>query len=350
MSGAHRSLLGALTLSAALLAAAACGDSPVGPTTLKTPVAKARTDCIVYIGWSSAGIPMFAVVPYDPGDGSAVSCWGSDTTQTTRPTAACWAYSTVDLTCDDGSSWSFRSGGGSNPGSNTPTSITVNLSSPNVGESGQVTVTAWISPPVPGYMVNFTSAEVANSGGHVHTGRPVGSFSAASGVTSGLGGVTTTYTVSVWGGAERIQASVGDISGGAELGVVVESGLEELGPGSHYILTGQNSPNGTHPYNHYGTPTANGHLVDIANAYAALYPGGVLDYNDQSLVLGGRFDIGGYWNGSAHHDEHRHGINCDIGFTSTEQREAMEELLRNNGSPNFKREPDRSHWHARFEF
>lgn len=110
MRGTHRCLLGALTLSAALLAAAACSDSPAGPTMLKSPLAKARRDCLVLSGMSLISgfglVPTFATVPYDPGDGTAVSCWSSDSlTVPTVVGTACWAYSTVSLTCDDGSSW-----------------------------------------------------------------------------------------------------------------------------------------------------------------------------------------------------------------------------------------------------
>ncbi len=52
----------------------------------------------------------------------------------------------------------------------------------------------------------------------------------------------------------------------------------------------------------------------MANAYAGAYRGSVFNYNDQSLVQGGLFDINANW--TTPHIEHRYGINCDVSKTN----------------------------------
>jgi hypothetical protein len=100
--------------------------------------------------------------------------------------------------------------------------------------------------------------------------------------------------------------------------------------------------------NHYGTATANSDLVTIANQYAAAFPGGVLNYNDQSLVQGGLFDINADW--ATPHVEHRLGINCDVymGNVPAGNVATLLTIFVNNGSPNYLPEPALNHWHLRF--
>jgi hypothetical protein len=218
---------------------------------------------------------------------------------------------------------------------------------PTVVPQGQTTVTVSIQPAASGQAVSLSVTEVQFSGGHQHSSRPLGSLGASSGNTNANGQFQTTYTASAFGGVEVIQATVSGGSGNAQLTVAVQ-GLVALSPGANYNLVGQTT---THPANHFGTPTANASLVAIANQYAAAFPGNSpLNYNDQSLVQGGLFDIGppfgALW--ASPHLEHRLGRNCDVPKSNVPQanRATLEQIFANNGSPNFLDEGN--HWHLRF--
>ena len=193
--------------------------------------------------------------------------------------------------------------------------------------------------------MNLSASEVQNSGGHLHLGRPLGSLAASSGTTNSQGKFTTTYTASLFGGAEKISASAGGGSGNATLTVKV-TGLSLLGSGTNYALVGATS---THPVNHYGNSTTNSKLPAIANQYAAQFSGSVLNYNDMSLARGGLFDIGPpfgtLWN--TPHVEHRLGKNCDVSKSNvaSSRWNALEIIFTENNVA-FLEESD--HWHLRF--
>ena len=137
--------------------------------------------------------------------------------------------------------------------------------------------------------------------------------------------------------------------------------LSSLGAGANYILH-HNDP--YHAAYHYGTATALTNLPLIANDYKAqFYPDGnngstpipeadKLNYNDMSLVVGGKFDINGGWGPNDDHQEHRVGINCDVisGNVPAARRAALTAIFRANGSPRYGDETAaRNHWHLRFE-
>ncbi len=224
----------------------------------------------------------------------------------------------------------------------TVESVTVSLSPSTVSSQGQTTVTATLQPTASGHSVSLQVRESPNSGGHSHSGRPLGSFAASSGATDPSGQFTTTYTASLFGGGEIITATIDGISDSRTLNVAV-LGLSSLGSGSNYSLVGATI---THPINHHGTATANTNLVAIANQYAATYPGSTLRYNDQSLPQGGLFDINANW--ATPHAEHRFGTNCDVSKSNvpSDRWATLQTIFANNGSPNFLEEPD--HWHLRF--
>jgi len=227
----------------------------------------------------------------------------------------------------------------------TPFELSVSLSPTSVLPQGSTTVTVSTNPAVSGVSISLSAVEQGNSGGHIHLGRPLGSFSSSSGTTDSNGQFVSNYTASLFGGTEIINARANTANGVADasaaLTVAVLS-LFQLGPGANYNLVGATP---THPSNHFGTLVANSGLANIANQYAAQFPGSILLYNDQSLIRGGLFDIAATW--STPHIEHRLGGNCDVSDSSvpSDRWAALESIfIANNAS--FLREP--GHWHLRF--
>jgi hypothetical protein len=250
-----------------------------------------------------------------------------------------------------------------------PVAVTVEVSPAEVNPSGidgvtgtTTTVTVRTNPVSANRAVTLTDEAVTSSGGHVnHSGaRPRGTFTQASGTTDANGTYRTTYTSPIFGGTMTVKASIGQNSGSTFLQISM-TGLVDLGgDGTHYTLTGQLR---WHPSNHYGTETAITNLPLIADDYFAVYPNSAkLEYNDMSLINGGKFDINPdrtvppNWT-NTHHAEHREGKNCDIPYaktnliSTTQQQQTMEQILRNRQSPNFLKHvaPDPLHYHARFE-
>ena len=226
----------------------------------------------------------------------------------------------------------------------TGKTVSVSLSPSSISPLGQSTVTVTLSPAASGHSVSLQVAEVGNSGGHQHLGRPVGTLAASSGTTNVGGQFTTSYTASAFGGGETVTATVDGIAG-SKTATVSVSGLSVLGGGTNYNLVGATS---THPSNHYGTSTSNSNLVSIANQYAAQYPGSKLDYNDQSLVQGGLFDIDAGW--ITPHVEHRFGLNADVKKSSVPSSRwtRLQEIFADTGSPDYLDEVELNHWHLRF--
>src|SRR5260370_23975273 len=143
-----------------------------------------------------------------------------------------------------------------------------------------------------GCNVTIMQQPEAFSGGHQHddSARPKGSFQPSSGNT-GTSGLPTTYTSPEVSGIVDVNLT-GTAPDGTPLvpttftiGVQID-GLVSLGAGANYVLVGQTA---THPDNHYGTGTMNATLVNLADSYAAAFPGQSLAYNDMSLVTGGLF-------------------------------------------------------------
>jgi len=227
--------------------------------------------------------------------------------------------------------------------------VTVSLSQTIVLPGNPTTVTVTALPAQAGQSVSLQAQEVAFSGGHEHLGRPVGSFASPSGTTNSEGRFTTTYTAPQFSGGMTIIATVAGIAGSKHLSVVV-TGLSLLGPGANYTLEGATTP---HPVNHYGNATAIANLPPIADQYAALFPGSVLEYDDMSLVLGGQFDVGPrpahpewqFW--QFPHQEHRLGANCDVHKSNvpSQRWDTLEGIFLDNNAT-FLEEPD--HWHLRF--
>jgi hypothetical protein len=227
-----------------------------------------------------------------------------------------------------------------------------------IGTSGttQATVTIQTNPVCPNVTVRVSAAAIASSGGHVgHTGnRPTGSFSATQGRTNANGTFTTTYTAPIFGGTMTITGTVGSASHDASMQIYIQS-LFELGGGTNYTLVGTTA---THPDNHFGTNTATTNLPLIADDYkASFYPnttipaGEKLRFNDMSLLNGGKFELAANW-GNGSHQEHRIGINCDVGSSNVpvDRWEELVQIFTDRGSPNTNDETaTANHWHVRFD-
>jgi hypothetical protein len=196
--------------------------------------------------------------------------------------------------------------------------------------------------------VNITHQPEAFSGGHQHdsSSRPKGSFQPSSGNT-GTSGLPTTYISPEVSGIIDVTLT-GTAPDGtplapttATIGVQI-GGLVALGPGLNYDLIGSNA---IHPDNHYGLPTLNASLVNLANSYAAAFPTQRLQYNDMSLANGGLFDVGGAW--SKPHASHRFGVDGDLRLVPVAQRRRVRQLIYASGFTKIIVESTPPHWHLR---
>ena len=220
-------------------------------------------------------------------------------------------------------------------------SITVSLNPTSVSPQAQTTVTVTVLPAQSGRSITLQVQEAANSGGHQHVGRPLGTFGSSSGTTDASGSFQTTYTASLFGGSEiALATTTGGLGTTASLTVAVP-GLVQLGSGANYNLVGATA---AHQTNHFGTSAANAKLVARANQYAASFPGSTLRYNDQSLIQGALFDINANW--ITPHIEHRLGTNCDVSKSNvpSDRWSNLQQIFSANGA-DFLDEGD--HWHLR---
>jgi len=226
------------------------------------------------------------------------------------------------------------------------------------GTPDVTTIHVMTSPPTPGVVVTLTLEAEANSGGHMdlyHVGaRPAGSLSATSGTTGPDGGFDVGYVAPVVGERVTVRAWLNDKQATFRMDIGVP-GLEELlelGPGSFQLIGFANTPAHPQGTNHWGTPYANGKLRDIAQAYLDAFPEAeVLQYNDQSLPWGGRFDYELRNWASGAHAEHRLGTNCDVDSASVplRRRSQLMDIFRANGSTDTLNEVACcQHWHLRF--
>jgi hypothetical protein len=194
--------------------------------------------------------------------------------------------------------------------------------------------------------VNISPQPQANSGGHQHDdpSRPKGMFQPTTGNT-GTSGLATTYTSPEVSGVINVTLTGTDPNGVPlvpstfTIGVQID-GLIALAAGANFTLVGQTA---THPDNHYGLGTMNATLANLADSYAAAFPGQTLAYNDMSLVTGGLFDIGAGW--SKPHVSHRFGNDADLRFPPPTQRRRARQLIYASGITLIIIEGD--HWHLR---
>jgi hypothetical protein len=195
-----------------------------------------------------------------------------------------------------------------------------------------------------------------NSGGH-HGGhaenRPVGRHVPSAGWVSRTDGYfRSTYYASEVGGvvdvALHCNALIAPCQDGTVAFGVGVSGLEDLGPGQGYILTGAKAP---HPSNHWGVPAFIAAIRTVAAQYSNDHPQTPLKFNDISLEYGGIFDVAtrsvaGYsW--SPPHSTHRLGTNMDIGIPPGQSKRQLALRLFSMAGIRVLQE-DQYHWHLSY--
>lgn len=265
---------------------------------------------------------------------------------------------------------------------------------PGINNSDHVTISCHAENPVTGgsqsgVMLRFGFGDNpgGDNGGHQgHIGvRPQGSYSRTAVRTDSNGNAETVYTAPAFGGSTQIVITADGMTNDppkANMEIMVPSLQQLQGPGASdgYLLRGSSeSGNPYHPNGHFGIAAANSGLRQIAADYRNTafpqpqFPNGQpddrrLQYNDQSLARGGKFDITTNfhtpprWRTDGSHDEHRVGINCDVRLAdvpnenvvingqTVNRRALLEDIFRNNGSTRTGREFTLNHWHLRFEF
>jgi hypothetical protein len=209
---------------------------------------------------------------------------------------------------------------------------------------------------VPCYITLDPPVARENSGGHFagHTEpRPVGRNVPSEGwVSDADGRLHATYYASEVGGIVDVAihcttAFIPCRDGSASFGVGFQ-GLEDLGPGTGYVLVGAKSP---HPSNHWGVPAFFAAARLIASRFADDYPNDPLQFNDASLQYGGVFDVvakgaTGYdW--TPPHSTHRLGTNMDIGIPrGSAAKSLFLRLCQLNGVRVL--QEDAYHWHLMY--
>lgn len=227
-----------------------------------------------------------------------------------------------------------------------------------VRPSEQATVQALIFPGIPNVTVSFSVEKGDFDAGHVlrdpvtnnalHTGgtRPTGYVQDPQGMTNRLcilAEVERTYHAPEVSGENKVKATVcGDDTKEAIVKVKIPN-LVALGTGNGYNLIGATTK---HPDGWYVTPGVRTALQTIASRYFA-ETGLRLDYNDASLVWGGKFDIDGSWGGS--HSQHREGIHIDVRHWSiTNHSLFMQFVDEEGGTPEVHGSGSNKHYHVIF--
>ena len=177
----------------------------------------------------------------------------------------------------------------------------------------RVRVTRGNGTPVAGRQVRLTLKARDIDGGHVASlhapDRPWGSLPNDIVTTDADGRGVVLWTLPEFSGRVDIKAELVGASGEPDettvtLGVL---GLFELTESAKYNLVGTTD---MHPRSHYGSAELLQELRALADNMFA--DGFVIGFNDMSLELGGRFDLGGQWNASNSHCSHRRGDAVDM--------------------------------------
>ncbi len=183
------------------------------------------------------------------------------------------------------------------------------------------------------------------NGGHDHdnSSRPLGTLKPQSGNTGASGTTAIIYNAPETSGDVTVTLMCMLPNGNCvptqgQITVAV-GGLSELPPGDNYSLVGFTR---LHTSNHFGTASLISALIGLADAYAEKYPGGILSYNDMSLITGGQFDINGTW--APPHKDHRLGKNCDFAQTLVPiaRRNALRQMVYAQGMGIY---DEVNHWH-----
>lgn len=159
-----------------------------------------------------------------------------------------------------------------------------------------------------GDTVNVVLTREANSGGHQHSGGPIGSASPSQFVLAGPypQNKKVIYRAPAACGIIKIVWKFSSGDSDTDYVHIKVEGLEALSGSQSLILIGATSK---HPDNHYGTTAMNTKLHSLADKFFAKFNVPIA-VNDMSLVWGGLFDIDGAWGGP--HQTHREGRHADV--------------------------------------
>ena len=166
----------------------------------------------------------------------------------------------------------------------------------------------WYVSGTQGSSVDISLERLWGTGGHLHSGGPVGSVSPSSFTLTGPypQNVQVTFTAPDACGNIRQRGVFSDGTVDTDYNNVAYLGLEQLLGSQNIVLTGRTD---SHPDNHYGTSSLVTGLRALALAFYQEF-GKPLYVNDMSLVVGGLFDINDDWD--TPHSTHRYGRNADL--------------------------------------
>jgi Putative Ig domain len=205
---------------------------------------------------------------------------------------------------------------------------------------------------VTGGSLNLSLAEKVDSGGHPHSGRPLGTLDSQSGESP----LSTVYTPGEASG--EIDLTVTGTAPDGSTPAPAHAAINIQSPGSPFtILSGVTFSIKSHPQGTYGTAQMETAVADMASSYlfyahqlGDLNPSPVLS-EAASLPLGGVFDITLMW--KQPHCGHRDGQTIDLSLSNKTGREriALSVAAHDAGLgfyylPESPDSPTTNHWHA----
>lgn len=211
----------------------------------------------------------------------------------------------------------------------------------------EVHVTSTNPDSIAGRDIAVSLTVVPNSGSHVHdeSARPVGSLDAgATSIsttvrTDASGTARFTFYAPEPAGQYVVSASAVSATTVRDT-ITVGYALTALSPYPSYTLVGDRA---IHPNSHFASATMAAALRELSDSLVA-FSGTVLGVNDESIVLGGLFDLQANW--STPHCSHRRGTDADIRdrvLTPEEVRFVRLKWARTPGAAGVLREADHIH-------
>lgn len=203
-------------------------------------------------------------------------------------------------------------------------------------------ITWYVSGPQ-GATVTCSLARLNASGGHSHSGGPVGSVSPQS-FTLGKYPQNIPVVFRAPDASGRVDLTARFSSGSpSEITVynnVLVSGLLALGQSTRLSLVGTTT---THPSNHWGTGAMCGGLAELGRHFHEKFKKPIF-VNDMSLEIGGLFDHKATF--APPHQLHRDGRHVDLNYSSMNKKE-RDFFKATAESLGFRVEihPDPEHWH-----
>jgi Penicillin-insensitive murein endopeptidase len=192
-----------------------------------------------------------------------------------------------------------------------------------------------------GTQCNLTLSRIEGSGGHNHSGGPVGTLDRAS-VVVGLGEEVVNFEAPLVSGMISITGSWSTGYSETDFFDVGIDGLVSMPRSKGIVLIGATK---SHPDNHYGVPALIEKLQILGLGYFEKFSKNLF-VNDMSLVRGGIFDIKTNW--TKPHATHNTGKHVDLNSTSMNELEKTffkSKALELGFSVLLHEPPEPPHWH-----